>query len=106
MWKSEKLHIWLSNSVTQSQDKRYRHRLLQEDLSQRLHVLEDLKILISQAHDDARRHFRGFLVNSLDLINASPTYDLAIGYPERFPIITLKGYFGEIFAGLVAENFS
>jgi hypothetical protein len=28
------------------------------------------------------------------------------GYPERLHALTLQGYFGEIFAGIVAENFS
>jgi hypothetical protein len=106
LWKSDKLHSWLSNAVTQSQDKRYRHRLLKEELSRRSEILEELKSLIWQAHDDARCHFRGFLANSLDLITGSPTYDLARGYPECLPLTTLKGYFGEIFAGLMAENFS
>lgn len=106
MWKSDKLHLWLSNSVTPSQDKQYTHRLLTEDFNRRSEILAELKSLVWQAHDDARRHFRGFIANSLDLINISLVYDLARDYPQSLPLTTLKGYFGEIFAGLVAENFS
>ncbi len=106
MWKCDKLHHWLSNLTTQSQDTRYRHQLLKEDLTRRAEILEELKFLVRQAHEDARRHFRGFLANSLDYLENSSLPDLAKGYPECFPLHTLKGYFGEIFAGLVAENFS
>ncbi len=106
MWKSDKLHKWLSNSVIESADKRYKHRLLKENLSQRSDILDELKELIEQAHEDAKRHFRGFLANTLDLIGVSHIPDLAKKYPQCLPLTTLKGYFGEIFAGLITENLS
>jgi len=106
MWKCDKLHRWLSSLTTESSDKRYRHCLLKENLNRRSEIFEDLKSLVWQAHDDARRHFRGFIANSFDLLDSSHIPDLSTGYPEYFPLTTLKGYFGEIFAGLIAENFS
>lgn len=105
MWKCDKLQHWLSSSPTESSNKRYRHRLLKENLTYRPEILEDIKLLIQQAHDDARRSFRGFTANTLDLLGIRVP-DLAKGYLEYFDLTTLKGYFGEIFAGLIAENFS
>ena len=105
MWKCDKLHHWLANSTTESPDKRYRHRLLKERLAYRPEIFEEFKALIWQAHEDARRNFQGFIANSFDVLESSPPA-LPTGYPENLPLTTLKGYFGEIFAGLIAENFS
>lgn len=101
-----KLEDWLSNSVTESKDKRYRHRLLKENPEQRLRIIPALKSYVQKAHDDMRRRIYKAAGISLDPLGSPPAYDLAEGYPECLHIQTLKGYFGEIFAGLVAENFS
>lgn len=105
MAKSDKLLSWLSNSTTESKDKKYIHRLLKEDSQRRCEVLEELKLLIQQAHKDARNRLRKLAGVSLDPLGTSPEYDPAQGYPERLHIQTLKGYFGEVFAGLLAETF-
>lgn len=60
-WKSDKLHTWLSNSVEESTDKRYSHRLMKENLSQRDQVMDELKRLVSQAYDEVRKRLQGFL---------------------------------------------
>jgi hypothetical protein len=41
---------------------------------------------------------------SLDPLGEEEVVDPAKGYPEKFHIQTLKGYFGEVMAGLAAEN--
>jgi hypothetical protein len=106
MWKSDKLLIWLSTSETKSSDKRYTHRLFREDLHQRSEIFETLKTLVQLAHDDARRHFKGVIANTLNPFDSASDYDFSNGYPQFLPLTTLKGYFGEILAGLIAENFS
>ncbi|KFD42574.1 hypothetical protein HY02_00325 [Peptococcaceae bacterium SCADC1_2_3] len=106
MAKSNKFSQWLSNSINESKDKKYRHRLLKENLDQRSKALEILKSYFQKAHEDVRRHLYKVAGLSLDPLDSPPAYDPAKGYPECLHIRTLKGYFGEVFAGLVAENFS
>ena len=106
MAENDKLSCWLLDSVSESNNKQYRHRLLKENLSQRCEILEDLKSYVQAAHEDARRHLRKLAGTSLDPLDPTVTYDPAEGYPERLHIRTLKGYFGEVFAGLVAEKLS
>jgi hypothetical protein len=102
----DKLSCWLLNSVNESDDERYRHRLLEENISQRCEILENLKIYVQAAHEDARRRLRKLAGISLDPLGSTAVNDPAEGYPERLHIRTLKGYFGEVFAGIIAENFS
>jgi len=104
--KYDKISSWLSDSVSESGDKRYRHRLLEENPDQRREVLEDLRLYVRAAHEDARRRLRRLAGTSLDPLGSDSTYDPAEGYPERLHIQTLKGYFGEVFAGLIAETHS
>ena len=101
----DSLLSWLSDSVSESNNGRYRHRHLEEDSSQRCEIIEDLRSYVQAAHEDARRRLRKLAGISLDPLDFTVENDPAEGYPERLHIRTLKGYFGEIFAGLVAENF-
>ena len=77
-----------------------------ENRKQRDEVLEDLKSYVYAAHEDARRRLRRLAGITLDPLGVTPTNDPAEGYPERLHIQTLKGYFGEVFAGLIAETLS
>jgi hypothetical protein len=97
---------WLSNSVSESEDKRYTHRLLKEDKSQRDIILDELILIIQKAHEDARYRLRKLAGNSLAPFEEFSESDPSSGYPERLNIISLKGYFGEIFSGIIAENFA
>lgn len=46
-------------------------------------------------------------MSSISLYPLSPSaFDPAEGYPHELPLTTLKGYFGEALAGIVAESFS
>lgn len=105
MWRCDKLHSWLSELTSESHDKRYRHRLLKEDLNKRFEILEDLKFLVWQAHEDVRRHYQELIGNPLTPFEE----DFQINTFENYfdlPLNTLKEYFGETFVGLFVETFS
>lgn len=104
-----KLSRWLLNTVNESKDKRYRHRHIKEDAAHRTEALKELKTIVQNAHEDARNHLRALAGVSLDPLDPggrSIKKDPADGYPERLHPITLKGYLGEIFAAVIAEQFS
>ena len=97
---------WLKEELHESPDKTYRHRLLTENPNTRDNFLDDLSSYVRAAHEDAKRHLRELFENTLDPFGTFPPFDPAEGYPELLHMQTLKGYFGEIFAGLIAEHFS
>ncbi len=97
---------WLADTVTESRDGRYRHRLLRENPASRGDILNDLSALVERAHEDARRHFRQLAGISLDPLGETTVPDPMRDYPRSFPMRTLQGYFGEIIAGFVAEHFA
>lgn len=105
---SKKLSHWLPNTVTESKDKSFRHRFIKEDLTHRNEALKELRVIVQDAHEDARNHLRTLAGISLDPLApgaVASTRDPAEGYPERLHPITLKGYLGEIFAAVLAEHF-
>jgi hypothetical protein len=105
---SNKFANWLQHTIVgMSSDKSYRHALLKEDLTHRDETIEELKRYIQEAHEDARRHLRelaGYSLNPFEehVVDDDP----AKGYPESLHMVTLKGYFGEIFAAIIAQHFS
>lgn len=98
------LSIWLSVNLQRSKDGKYEHVLGREDSNDRSPVIPVLQKLIFDAHEDARRHLRALAGHSLDPLGAKESRDPAEGYPQKLHMQTLKGYFGELMAGLVAEN--
>ncbi len=106
MTTQNKFTFWLQDFVSESDDKRYRHRLITEYPNKRNEILEELTTYVQNAHEDARLRLRKIADNSLDPFGLPAPFDPAEGYPELFHIRTLKGYFGEIFAGLIAEYLS
>lgn len=95
---------WLAIDVQKSTNGKYEHALGSEDSDVRADVLPRLKVFISEAHDDARKRLRALVGSSLDPLGEDDARDPADGYPEKLHLQTLKGYFGEVLAGLVAEN--
>ncbi len=95
---------WLTVEVQTASTGRYEYALAQEDGNHRSAILPRLQVLISDAHEDARRRLRRLASGSLDPLGDPDKRDPADGYPQRLHIQTLKGYFGEILAGAVAEN--
>jgi hypothetical protein len=99
---------WLTNHVTESEDKRYRHRRLEENLDARTSAINELQLIVYEAHEDARQRLRQLVGISLDPLDpfAADESDYPVEeYPKFLNIQALKGCFGEIFAGIVAENF-
>jgi len=98
---------WLTSDSSESPDKRYRHTLVKESTARDDAVHAELKALLRHAHDDARYRLRKFLRDDLDPLEPwDETLDPAQGYPELLDMNTLKGYFGEFWSGVLAENFS
>jgi len=65
----------------------------------------ELKFYVQKAQEDAKQHLRKALT-PLDPLGHLTDYDPAEDYPQLLPMGTLKGYFGEVFAGLIAEYCS
>src|SRR5258708_261576 len=101
-----KFALWLHDSLSESGDKKYRHRLFSERPHKRDEIFGELTSYVQNAHEDARKRLRKLVENTLDPFGPSSSFDPAKGYPELFHMQTLKGYFGEVFAGLIAEHFS
>jgi len=101
-----RLNRWLSNTVNQSTDGRYRHRLLVENPTRRASKMSELREFVDIAHEDVRRHLRDVARFNLDPLEEPLENDPAEGYPQCLHIETLKSYFGEIFPAIIAENLS
>lgn len=103
---------WLANTIQQSADKKYYHRRLEEDLAIRSAIHQELQKLVYQAHEDARQKLRNLagIPQSLDLFEEQETLGIDTTIIDDFPryleLKTLKGYFGEIMAAVVAEHFN
>jgi hypothetical protein len=104
MSKFPEIASWLTVIVQSPSPGRYEHLLAEENGHDRSVILPRLQTLISQAHQDARDRIRRLALGSLDPLAGCSAKDPAEGYPERLHIQTLKGYFGEVLAGIVAEN--
>lgn len=88
------IHDWLvSASVQLSRNGTYRHRLFKENPRCRDNFLPELRRMVLAAHDDACRRLREILGSDYP------------AYPSCLHTQTLKGYFGEVLSGLIAENF-
>lgn len=107
-----KITKWLDSTSNSSSDQKYQYRCLKENLSYRSDMVQELKTLAHQAHEDARARVRKLQTRdeSLDPLGEDPTpgsqYLYIDEYPKKLHIDVLKGYFGEIFAGIIAENFN
>src|SRR5260221_1029529 len=101
------LSNWLRHTlVGTNSDNSYRHSLLKENLTQRFEVTEELRHYVQEAHEDARRHLRELAGYTLNPFEDHGADDPAKGYPETLHIITLQGYFGELFSPIIAQHFS
>jgi hypothetical protein len=96
---------WLIQASRTSADGRYRLLILQEIPSKRDAILEVLKRTVMEAHSDTLRYLRELAGSTLDPLGVQPQNDPAEGYPHRLDLTSLKGYFGESFAGIVAQQF-
>lgn len=99
---------WLSSIITVSADQRYRHHFLSEQCDKQAIIFEELKVYVQRAHEDAKSRLRKLDGYTLDPLNFFTSQDPVRRnrYPEALHIDDLKGCFGEVLAGLVAEHFS
>lgn len=72
----------------------------------RQEILESLRRFVEEAHEDARRHLRSFSEISLDPLDEASERDWADDYPALLHLGTLKGYLGEVLAGIICEYFA
>jgi hypothetical protein len=106
------LKNWLVNTIQKSADEKYYHRCLEEDLALRDTIHQELQKLVYHAHEDARQSLRNLvgIPQSLDLSEEQETLGVNTAIIDDFPryleLKTLKGYFGEIMAAVVAEHFN
>jgi hypothetical protein len=97
------LRSWLVEKA--SQNGNYRHLCLVEDTGRRQEAIDVLKRIVNDAHADAKRHLFRLTATNLDPLGATSSDSVAHAYPGSLHLTTRKAYFGEIMAGIVAENF-
>jgi hypothetical protein len=104
-WRSDEFRGWFvaERAVNGS----YRHLTLTEAAERRTAGLAELARLVSEAHRDARERLDELMGVSLDPLDPSPREcgSPPLRYPDDLATTTLQGYLGEVFAGLIAENF-
>ena len=96
---------WLRGDVSVTGGGRYRHRRLDENVELRPEIVDGLRRFVVGAHEDARRHFSKLLGISLDPLGPRGALEQLSGYPGLLHLGALKGYLGEILAGLICEHF-
>lgn len=101
----QKLFTWLHVTISTNPDRRYNHKLIRETIYGRQDAMCELRAYYHRAHEDARRRLRRIAGIPLDPID-EPESDPADGYPGCCDLTTLQGYFGEVFAAVIAENYS
>jgi hypothetical protein len=87
---------------TPVEDGHYRHLRLDEDAGNREAGLLALAEAVKTAHLDAQSWIREMAGVSLDPFGED---DVDAQYPQGLHTLTLQGCLGEVFAGVVAENF-
>ncbi len=104
--KVKDINKWITENRSHSGSSDYYHLTLNENKQGRSAIMDQLKQLYKDAHEDYRMYYRKLMKYSLDPLNPKDVKDPAFGYPELLQMTTLKGYFGEVFSAIVAENFS
>jgi hypothetical protein len=81
----------------------YGHLLLEQIENSNDELLSRLKAYFESAHLDARGVIHDFMGISLHPDHEKQT---EINYPSSLHLTTLKGFFGEVMAGLIAEGYN
>jgi hypothetical protein len=84
----------------------YFHLLIHQKENVDPKILNELFAYIDHAHAGARQALRAPLEDSLHPLQHNTEVDPAFGYPHKLGDKALKGFFGEIIAGIVAENYA
>ncbi|WP_136797072.1 hypothetical protein [Desulfosediminicola ganghwensis] len=98
-----KFSQWLNVDPTVN-GKKYLHVLLTELSGVPDEFWQELVAYIDHAHQGARNVLRAPLGDSLSPVHYGKKIDPAFGYPHKFDIIALQGFFGEILTGIIAEH--
>lgn len=98
---------WLEATHNSTPSKRYEHVLFVENDTERENVITSLTAYVVAAHEPARRRFRRLAGHPLHPLGPQGNLvDPAEGYPQNLALTNLKGYFGEIIAGMIVEKSS
>lgn len=101
---SSEIRTWLVAATSENGD--YRHLHLVENPRFRTDAIRVLRSIRKEVHKDAKRYLAKLTQNSLDPLGDSVPSSVADAYPGSLHLSTKKAYFGEIMAGVVAENFA
>ena len=100
------LDSWLGASGTTSNDTPpYTYLLFKELDDVPDEFWDELFKYINHAHEGARQALRKPLGDTLHPLHHGKDKDPAFGYPQKFGDTALQGFFGEIVAGVIAENY-
>jgi hypothetical protein len=101
------LDLWINVEETQNATSpSYCHLLIHQNDDIPQEVWDELFNYIDHAHAGAREALRAPLGDSLHPLQHNTEVDPAFGYPHRLGDTALKGFFGEIMAGILAENYA
>jgi len=84
----------------------YCHLLIRQKEDVDPEVWDEIFAYIDHAHAGARQALRAPLEDSLDPLQHNTDVDPAFEYPHKLDDRALKGFFGEIIAGIVAEYYA
>lgn len=103
-FRADELQSWLVATSCRNGD--YRHVKLVEDSDRRSEAIPVLRSIVNEVHQDAKRYLSNLTRGGLDPLGETQPGSIADVYPQLLHHTTRKAYFGEIMAGIVAENFS
>lgn len=106
MGKITRIDRWLTVTRSSSAKGKYRHLLLKENTAQWPSVRAEVQSYFRTAHKDALQHYQMLAGISLDPRQPRSSRDPALLYPHQLHSTVLAGYFGEVFAGIIAEHFA
>jgi hypothetical protein len=84
----------------------YCHLLIRQLEKVDPNVWDEIFAYIDHAHAGARQALRAPLEDSLHPLQHNTDVDPAFGYPQKLGDTALKGFFGEIIAGIMAEYYA
>jgi len=101
------LDLWIDVEETRNTTSPpYCHLLIRQKEDIAPEVWDEIFAYINHAHAGARQSLRAPLEDSLHPLQHNTEVDPAFGYPHRLGETALKGFFGEIIAGIVAEYYA
>lgn len=100
---------WLSENITIRDDNNYRYKELKEvEKSMREKAINRISEELRSAHESAKNRYANAFRRSLKPFGDKENTPQKVlsEYPEGLPLQTKKGYFGEVWAGIVVQEMS